>query len=89
MFIFYSNYFSLFCPIYLFLFVRSGVGLFFFFNFSVSVYQSSFQKLILVVMVIWKLSQAYEYFGNRAYLLRHNFNYQLVYMSYRYLFCEN
>jgi hypothetical protein len=39
-------------------------------------------------MVIWKLSQAYEYLGNGAYLKQHNFNYLFVYKSYMDSFCK-
>ncbi len=65
--------------------VKSGVcalGLFFKKLYGI-VFQSSFQKLILFIMVIWKLSQAYEYLGNEAYVILHNFNYHFVYMNYR------
>ncbi len=51
-------------------------------------FQSNFQNLILFIMVIWKLSQAYEYLENGAYLIRPNFNYQFVLMNYRYSFCK-
>jgi hypothetical protein len=39
-------------------------------------------------MDILKISQAYEYLGNGAYLIRRNFNYQLLRINYKDSFCK-